>query len=166
MTRRDEVIDVAEGLLEAEGPDALTMRRLGEEMGMRAPSLYKHVAGKNDIVAALQGRALTAQAAALAGSTSLTDLGAAYRTWAVEHPRLYDLLSRRALDREALPPGVEAAAAEPLLRLTGGNAAQARALWGTAHGLVELELAGRFPDDADIDAAWAAAVAAFDRSTD
>jgi AcrR family transcriptional regulator len=166
VTRRDEVIDVAERLLEAEGPDALTMRRLGEALGMRAPSLYKHVAGKDDIVTALQARALTAQAAALAGRTNLTTLAAAYRTWALDHPRLYTLLSGRALDREALPPGVEAAAAEPLLRLTGGDVARARALWGLAHGLVDLELAGRFPPDADIDAAWAAAIAGFERSTD
>jgi AcrR family transcriptional regulator len=166
VTRRDDVIDVAERLLETEGPDALTMRRLGEELGMRAPSLYKHIAGKDDIVAALQARALVAQAAALAGRTTLATLARAYRAWALDHPRLYELLSRRALDREALPPGVEAAAAEPLLRLTGGDVARARALWGQAHGLVDLELAGRFPPGADIDAAWAAAIAGFDRRID
>ena len=44
--------------------------------------------------------------------------------------------------------------------------ARARALWGLAHGLVDLELAGRFPPGADIDAAWAAAVASFDRGID
>jgi AcrR family transcriptional regulator len=162
VTRRDEVVEIAERLLEAEGPDALTMRRLAEEMGMRAPSLYKHVAGKHEIVTALQARALRDQARAFAGARSLPALAAAYRAWAVEHPRLYELTARHSLDRDALPPGVEAAAAEPLLRVTGGDVARARALWGMAHGLVDLELTGRFPADADIDAAWAAAVAGFD----
>lgn len=30
----------------------------------------------------------------------------------------------------------------------------ARAAWAWAHGLVSLEIAGRFPDGADVDAAW------------
>jgi hypothetical protein len=37
-TRRNEAIDVAERLLEAEGPDALTMRRIGVELGIRGSS--------------------------------------------------------------------------------------------------------------------------------
>jgi len=162
VSRRDEVVDVAERLLETEGPEALTMRRLGEELGMRAPSLYKHVTRKDDIVAALQARALRGQAAALAGDDTLAALASSYRGWARAHPRLYDLISRHPLDRDALPPGVEAAAAEPLLRAVGGDVAQARALWGLAHGLVDLELAGRFPVDADLDAAWSVAVGAFE----
>ena len=53
MTRRDEILDVAESLLESEGAAALTMRRVAEEMGIRAPSLYKHVTSKDDIEAGL-----------------------------------------------------------------------------------------------------------------
>jgi AcrR family transcriptional regulator len=41
-----QVVSVARDLLETEGSDALTMRRLAEEMGIRAPSLYKHVPHK------------------------------------------------------------------------------------------------------------------------
>jgi AcrR family transcriptional regulator len=43
VTRREEILDVAESLLESEGAEALTMRRVAQEMGIRAPSLYKHV---------------------------------------------------------------------------------------------------------------------------
>ena len=161
MSRHDEVVDAAERLLEAEGPAVLTMRRVADELGMRAPSLYKHVAGKDAIVTALQARALQAQAGALADGEDLTALAASYRTWALAHPRLYELISRYPLDRDSLPPGLEDAAAEPLLRAVGGDRARARALWGLAHGLVDLELAGRFPADADIDAAWSAAIAGF-----
>ena len=38
----------------------------------------------------------------------------------------------------------------------------ARAAWAAVHGLVALELADRFPPDADLDAAWAAAVRALE----
>ena len=44
MSRRDEIVAVAESILEREGPDGLTMRRLADALGIRAPSLYKHVA--------------------------------------------------------------------------------------------------------------------------
>jgi hypothetical protein len=37
----------------------------------------------------------------------------------------------------------------------------ARAAWAAAHGLAILELNGRFPPGADLDAAWEAMVAAF-----
>ena len=55
---------------------------------------------------------------------------------------------------------MEDAAAAPLIRAAGGNIAAARALWGLAHGLVDLELAGRFPPGADITAAWEYAISA------
>jgi hypothetical protein len=35
-----------------------------------------------------------------------------------------------------------------------------------AHGLVMLELNGRFPPDADVDAAWAVGVTAIERAAD
>jgi AcrR family transcriptional regulator len=161
-SRRDEVVDAAERILEREGPDAVTMRRLAEELRIQAPSLYKHVAGKTDIETALQQRALERLGAVLApASNDLATLAAAYRRWGLEHPRLYGLTARHSLDRRGLAAGVEDATAEPLLKITGGDIAAARAIWGLAHGLVDLELANRFPPDADLDAAWAHAISAF-----
>ncbi len=162
MSRRDEIIDVAERILEREGPDAVTMRRLAEELRIQAPSLYKHVTSKAEIQVALQQRALERLGAVLAAAgDDLAELAAAYRRWALRHPRLYELSARHPLDRERLAPEVEAAAAAPLLRATGGDIAAARALWGLAHGLVDLELTNRFPPGADIEAAWAYAIHAF-----
>lgn len=40
-------------LLEEEGPEALTMRRLAERLGIRAPSLYKHLPDKAALEAAI-----------------------------------------------------------------------------------------------------------------
>ena len=161
MGREAEIAEAAESLLEREGPEALTMRRLAAELGIQAPSLYKHVRSKGDIVAALQARALRGQAEALTDCRELSALAAAYRAWALAHPRLYELISRYTLDRSRLPEGLEDLAAAPLLAVVGYDQARARALWGLAHGLVDLELAGRFPEGADVDAAWATAVEAF-----
>jgi AcrR family transcriptional regulator len=162
VNRRGEVVDAAERILEREGPDAVTMRRLAEELGVQAPSLYKHITGKAEIQAALQQHALERLGAVLAeASADLATLAAAYRRWALEHPRLYELSARHPLDRPALGSGVESAASAPLLKITGGNIAAARAVWGFAHGLVDLELANRFPADADLDAAWEHGISAF-----
>jgi AcrR family transcriptional regulator len=47
---RDRVLRAAVALADAEGIDSLTMRRLGEELGVEAMSLYKHVANKSDLL--------------------------------------------------------------------------------------------------------------------
>ena len=162
MNRRAEILAVAEALLEAEGPDALTMRRVAEEMGIKAPSLYKHVANKDAIEAGLQERALRDLAEWLTPSgQDLTALTRRYREWALAHPGLYELATRRPLRRDEIAPGVEAAAAAQVVAAVGGDEHRARALWAQAHGLVDLELADRFPPGADLDRTWAAAIAPY-----
>jgi AcrR family transcriptional regulator len=163
--RAREVVDVARRLLEEEGPAALTMRRLAERLGIRAPSLYKHLPDKAALEAAIitTGFQEAAQAfeAALAGSTDpLPALARTYRAFALAHPHLYRLMNNGPLQREQLPAGLEERAAAPVLRVAGEHA-RARALWAFAHGMVMLELDGRFPPDADLDAAWHAGLAAF-----
>jgi AcrR family transcriptional regulator len=161
VTRREEILDAAESLLEAEGEPALTMRRVAQEMGIRAPSLYKHVASKDDIEAGLQERALRDMAVAFAPAKDLFAIAAAYRRWALARPGLYELATGRPLRRDVISPEVEAAAAAPLVAAVGGDEHRARAVWALVHGLVDLELAGRFPPDADLDQTWRAALTPF-----
>jgi AcrR family transcriptional regulator len=47
---RERALDAAMRLADAEGLDALTMRRLAKELGVEAMSLYHHVANKDDIL--------------------------------------------------------------------------------------------------------------------
>jgi hypothetical protein len=97
-------------------------------------------------------------AEALAGTEhDVAALAAAYRRSALARPQLYLVATRGPLHRAQLPAGLEDEAAAPVLAAAGGDRARARALWAVAHGLVDLELTGRFPPDADLDAAWAAA---------
>jgi AcrR family transcriptional regulator len=44
------VIRAALELIDKEGPAALTMRRLGQRLGVEAMSLYKHVENKEDVI--------------------------------------------------------------------------------------------------------------------
>ena len=48
---RDRVLHAAIRIADEEGLDALTMRRLGQELDVQAMSLYNHVANKEDLPA-------------------------------------------------------------------------------------------------------------------
>jgi AcrR family transcriptional regulator len=164
------VVVAARRLLEEEGPEALTMRRLAERLGIQAPSLYKHLPDKTALEAAIIATGMEEAAAAFeaavdgatagGGGAALVALAAAYRGFALAHPHLYRLMHNGPLPRQHLPPGLEDRAAAPLLRAAGSRA-RARAVWAFAHGMVMLELDHRFPPDADLEAAWRAGLAAF-----
>lgn len=47
---RERVLQTALHLADSEGLQAVTMRRLGQELGVEAMSLYNHVANKDDIL--------------------------------------------------------------------------------------------------------------------
>ena len=47
---RDRILRASVELADAEGVEALTMRRLGDELGFEAMSLYRHVANKQDLL--------------------------------------------------------------------------------------------------------------------
>jgi AcrR family transcriptional regulator len=163
--RQQQIVDVAWQLLVTEGRDALTMRRLANELGIKAPSLYKHFPDKQAVEAALIDRGFllwgdaSRQAAAQPGDP-LVNLARAYRAVATEQPHLYRLMTDGALDRSRLTPGIENWSAEPLgARFTDPEAA--RAFWAFLHGMAILEIDGRFPADAELDRSWDRGVAAF-----
>lgn len=166
--RRDEVLDVALAVLESDGLEHLSLGEIARRLGIKTPSLYKHVDGKADIERSLVERGFeqftayvsTALASLPADSDRRTRVAAfarAYRENSLEHPQLYRLMNDRPLDRARLDPRVELRAAAELGRLIP-DVDIARSTWAWAHGLVMLEIAQRFPDGADVDAAWAVLV--------
>jgi AcrR family transcriptional regulator len=163
--RAQEIVAVARELLEEEGPSGLSMRRVAERLGIRAPSIYKHLPDKEALEDALISAGFEELAAvfeqALGDDDPLGGIASAYRRFGQEHPHLYRLMTERPLRRERLTPGVEERAAAPVLRATGNDPDAARAAWAFAHGMTILELNGRFPPDADLDAAWHRGLDAF-----
>lgn len=61
---RDEIFSAALAIIDAEGIDALSMRRLARDLGVEAMSLYHHVANKDAVLDGVVALALTAQAPA------------------------------------------------------------------------------------------------------
>jgi AcrR family transcriptional regulator len=55
---RDAIVDAALRVLDAEGLDAVTMRRVADELGTGPASLYAHVADKDEMVAAVYDRVM------------------------------------------------------------------------------------------------------------
>jgi AcrR family transcriptional regulator len=164
--RARQIVDAARALLDEGGPDALSMRRIADRLGIRAPSIYKHLPDKEALEAALISAGLEELAERFAAAVEGADdplgsLAAAYRDFARRHPHLYRLMTERPLPRERLVAGVEERAARPVVEATGGDQAAARAVWAFAHGMTILELNGRFPPDADLDEAWRRGIAAF-----
>lgn len=165
-SRAGQIVAVSRELLETEGPAALTMRRIGAELGIRAPSLYKHLPGKEGVRTALIADALlevgTALHAAVAGTQgpggAVGRLLGAYRLYAATHPHLYRLCTVGELDRAGIPDGLEAWAGSPFFRVTG-EPYRAQALWAAAHGLAVLEIDNRFPPGSELDRTWEAAAA-------
>ncbi len=164
--RGRQIVGAARAILDDEGVDALTMRRIGARLGIRAPSLYKHFPDKQSLEASVISVGFEEQAAmfeaAIDGSLDpLGDLAAAYRSFARGHPHLYRLMCTRELRRDLLVPGVEARAGRTIYLAVGEDAHRARAAWAFAHGMTMLELDRRFPPGADIDAAWREGIDAF-----
>ena len=164
--RARQIIDTARALLEAVSSDGLTMRRLADELGIRAPSLYKHVNGRPALELALVETGLDetglAMHAAVAGSNSapISDLLGAYRAMGLANPELYRLITASSFPRAGLLPGLEAWAGEPFF-LAVGEPYLAQALWSFAHGTLILELDRRFLDGSNLDRIWQAGTKAF-----
>lgn len=100
--RAREVVVVARDLLESEGPEALTMRRLADQLGIRAPSLYKHFPHRAALEVAIiidgfEEAAALFEAVTDDADDSLGSFASTYRAFAMAHPHVYRLMTERPL---------------------------------------------------------------------
>jgi TetR/AcrR family transcriptional regulator, tetracycline repressor protein len=151
---RPAIFRAALRLIDAEGGGALTMRRLGADMGVEAMSLYRHVSSKDALLDGIGERLMAEHEI---GPDALDWEGAArhfafqVRAVAQAHPEAFQLVGFRALNTvDALRP-VEALLAA--LRHDGFPADRAvaafRLLSGFARGFVLSEIAGFTLADGD-----------------
>ncbi|MFF4408659.1 TetR/AcrR family transcriptional regulator C-terminal domain-containing protein [Streptomyces sp. NPDC001262] len=96
---RDRVLDAALALADREGRKALTMRRLGAELGVEAMTLYHHVPNKDALLDGLVERVVTE---ALPEGAQDTDWRTLLRTYAealreglLRHPGVLPLVAER-----------------------------------------------------------------------
>jgi AcrR family transcriptional regulator len=101
LLTRDRIARTALRLLDAEGPDGLGMRRIAQELGVRAPSLYNHVSGQDeiiDLVHDLIDREVdTSGLGDPAWREGLEAFARSYRRAFLRHPHAIALVARRPI---------------------------------------------------------------------
>jgi AcrR family transcriptional regulator len=170
-TSHAAIVAAARSLLEEGGLDAVTMQAVADRVGVRPPSLYKRVAGRPALIAAVADDVAAELGEVVAPALEVTDPARAirlvadrYRAFAKKSPGAYQLLFNRLLP-EALPTAeANAAGAAGLVRLVERLVGAehglegARLLTAFAHGFVSMELAGAFRIGGDIDGAYRFAI--------
>ena len=171
--RPARVVDVAAGIADAEGLEAVTLVRVASDLGVRAPSLYNHVDGRSDLLRAIAVLAVRELATALreaavgrSGPEALTAAAHAYRAYARAHPGRYaaTVAAPTAGDEEHRAAASEAVdvvlAVMRAWDLEGDDAIHAvRAFRSAVHGFVAIEAADGFGLAVDVDASFERLVA-------
>ncbi|OQS12446.1 TetR family transcriptional regulator [Nocardia donostiensis] len=107
----DRIIEVAMGVIESDGSEALTFRRLGTELGVDHTAVLRHFRGKDELMLALADRLM---AEALSGvevtddwRATLKDLAQRVRLACRAHPQLAVAVSGRTARRASEFDGAE-----------------------------------------------------------
>ncbi|NEA42831.1 TetR/AcrR family transcriptional regulator [Streptomyces sp. SID11385] len=152
------IVAAGRELLESEGPQGLTMQKVATRVGVRAPSLYKHVANRAallDAVAEATVEDLTDRITATDGT--LPAIARCYRAFSTAHPEAFRLV----MHSTHAPRPALARAAQPLIDatavLTGPEESLEAARFVTAWltGFISMELSGSFRLGGDVDRAFA-----------
>lgn len=124
---RDKVLSAAVAIVDREGLDALSMRRLGEELGVEAMSLYRYVANKAALLDGVVEAILREMSVRDALDAPWTDRvkarARALRATLRAHPNALSLFATRPAVTPASMAHVEASLA--LLREAGFSVADA-----------------------------------------
>ena len=148
-------------LVDRDGPDALSMSLLAQNLGLRTPSLYNHVSSLEALRGDIQNRAMAELGPRLrhaamgkVGESGLRGLALALRKFAREHPGRYDLAMRAAYDKEAFDAASRDAIAA-LAAIISSFGIQDLAIeaqltaFAAVHGFINLENSGLISDSFD-----------------
>ncbi|MGW9262874.1 TetR/AcrR family transcriptional regulator [Gordonia terrae] len=176
---RTRLLDEAVRVVAAHGVGALSVREVARAADTSTTAVYSLFGNKEGLSRAILVRAFDSFAgaqrsavAAAEGLMTLEGLGVAYVGWALENPRLYELMfsdalagvertdETRAAATRAITPlreGVQAAIGAGLLRAADTETVVA-SLWAQVHGMATLLLSGNYPAGADPVAAATAVI--------
>jgi AcrR family transcriptional regulator len=156
---RDRIIEESRTIVEHEGVEHLTIRRIAETIGRKQPAVYQHFESKDAIVAAVVVEGFVALAehlkrAAKSQKAALPAIAKAYLRFGQERPRLYHVMF---VD----PPAIAFAAgsatpipAQTAFRILASAVAESgvdeeraqtmtEVVWAALHGLVTLSITNR-----------------------
>ncbi|KZB82226.1 TetR/AcrR family transcriptional regulator [Amycolatopsis regifaucium] len=178
---RLKLLDRAGELISADGPKALSLRKLAADVGTSTTAVYSLFGGKTDLVSALFSEGFRRFGLRMSGVSRTGDpvedlvrLGVAYRESALADPHLYAIMFTRSVPgfepaeemseqaratlapleetiREAVADGVFAEVPPEVVIVS---------CWGLVHGLVSLELNGNLPEEFTVSEAYETALRA------
>lgn len=155
--RERRIIAAARVIAEREGWNAVTIRRLADEIEHSQPVLYSHFENRDAIVTAvaLEGfREIAADireaASGSTGRNAIKNVATAYLAFAIRNPALYEAMFILPTDlrfaeegtRPELRAGFDALAAV-VAPFCADVAVATEVFWAALHGLAELERSGR-----------------------
>jgi AcrR family transcriptional regulator len=163
---RERLIDAAEHLFAAHGPEAVTMRQLAGELGVSPMTPYRYFADKEAILAAVRARGFLRHAEALEAAfeaqadpiAAANAMGQAYVDFAFDHPEAYKLMFDMSQLGEDAYPDLVAAGERSRRTMTRHLEAMAEAglfkgdpgyvghmYWAALHGPIMLAFSHKLP---------------------
>jgi AcrR family transcriptional regulator len=152
------VVQEAAGIADSDGLAEVTLARVAEALGVRAPSLYNHVDGLPGMLRLLTllslgelTDAIRDAAVGRSGAEALGALARAYRAYAQEHPGRYAATIRAPTPDDAELVGAGLRAVEVIVAVLGawgftGDEVlhRVRVVRSALHGFISLEAEGGF----------------------
>jgi AcrR family transcriptional regulator len=165
----EKILRAAHKLMDREGPDAVTMRRVAEAVGITPMAIYRHFPNRDALLKRLSDDSFASVAVewetGSRGADTLKGLMRSfelYLDYALEHPHMFDhAFSVRRDDARRFPEDFRARRS-PTLNVVADRLSEgmrkgllregdpwdiAMTLWALAHGLITLYRAGRFSYD-------------------
>src|ERR1041384_4805762 len=98
LLSRQRIVEVASALVDAEGLEAVSVRRLATELSVQGPSLYNHFATKAEIVDAVADAVIAQVDVSAFGlhkwDEALRRWACSYRAVLVAHPNVVPVLAQ------------------------------------------------------------------------
>ncbi|MFC7385617.1 TetR/AcrR family transcriptional regulator C-terminal domain-containing protein [Sphaerisporangium rhizosphaerae] len=143
---RERIVAAAVEILDAEGLEALTMRRLGTRLDVAAMSLYRHLPNRDALLTALVGHlfaeAVAEPVPAVPWTEALRLFALAYRRTLLAHPDAVPLLATHPVDVDTgltlLAGLLERFAASGVARQDALTAVQSVGVYVLGHALAQV----------------------------
>lgn len=173
---RAALLDAAAQRIESQGVDALSLRKLADDVGVSRSALYHHFRDKNALLNAVAARGFEqwiAVSKARANSPDMTPeerLGQfvhGYIHWSARNPQLYDLMFGRPIWKTGQADDQLKEIAYPAFQFMLNKITQwqeegiiaqsmpalrqTQVIWATLHGLARLIIDGVYADSEHID---------------
>ena len=169
LATADRILRAAHKLMDREGPDAVTMRRVAEAVGITPMAIYRHFSNRDALLKRISDDSFASVAVAWDARSRSADVVEGlmrsleqYLDYALDHPHMFDHAFSVRRDDARLFPEDFRQRRSPTLNVIADRLSEgmrqgrlrdidpwdtAMTLWALAHGLISLYRAGRFSYD-------------------